>query len=103
VIGYNRHYQASEARRSAKYIRTNHRLRWPSAFSGQRELLAADGPWICGIGRLWGATPIFWGMQRQPLLSPAPQQQVETGDQVLELLEGGIPKLLVGEQLLIVG
>ena len=42
-------------------------------------------------------------MQRQPLLSPTPQQQVETGYQVLELLEGGIPKLLVGEQLLIVG
>jgi hypothetical protein len=42
-------------------------------------------------------------MQRQPLLSPAPQQQVETGDQVLELLFRGIPKLLVGEQLLIIG
>jgi hypothetical protein len=42
-------------------------------------------------------------MPRQPLLSPAPQQQVETGDQVLELLFRGIPKLLVGEQLLIVG
>ena len=33
VIGYNRHQQASEARRSAKYIRTYHRLRWPSAYS----------------------------------------------------------------------
>jgi hypothetical protein len=42
-------------------------------------------------------------MQRQPWLSLAPQQQVDTGDQVLELLEGGIPELLVGEQLLIVG
>src|SRR5215213_11470136 len=57
VIGYNRHYQASEARRSAKNIRTNHRLRWPSAFfSEQRELLGADGTWVCGIGRLWGLT-----------------------------------------------
>jgi hypothetical protein len=36
-------------------------------------------------------------------LSLAPKQQVETGDQVLELLLGGIPELLVGEQLLIVG
>jgi hypothetical protein len=36
-------------------------------------------------------------------LSLAPQQQVETGDQVLELLFGGIPELLLGEQLLIVG
>jgi hypothetical protein len=36
-------------------------------------------------------------------LSLAPKQQVDTGDQVLELLEGGIPELLVGEQLLIVG
>jgi hypothetical protein len=42
-------------------------------------------------------------MQRQPWLSLAPQQQVETGNQVLELLVGGIPELLVGEQLLIVG
>jgi len=42
-------------------------------------------------------------MQRQPLLSLAPKQQVETGDQVLELLIGGISKLLVGEQLLIFG
>ena len=42
-------------------------------------------------------------MQRQPWLSLAPQQQVETGDQVLELLLGGIPELLVGEQLLIFG
>jgi len=32
VIGYNHHHQASEARRSAKQIRTNHRLRWPSVF-----------------------------------------------------------------------
>jgi hypothetical protein len=71
--------------------------------SGQKKLLAADGARVCGIGRLWGATPIFWRMQRQPLLSPAPQQQVETGNQVLELLFRGIPKLLVGEQLLIVG
>jgi hypothetical protein len=36
-------------------------------------------------------------------LSLAPQQQVETGDQVLELLVGGIPELLIGEQLLIFG
>jgi hypothetical protein len=42
-------------------------------------------------------------MQRQPWLSLAAQQQVDTGDQVLELLVGGIPELLVGEQLLIVG
>jgi hypothetical protein len=42
-------------------------------------------------------------MQRKPWLSPATQQQVETGDQVLELLEGGIPKLLVREQLLVFG
>src|SRR5215204_3097 len=57
VIGYNRHYQASEARRSAKYIRTNHRLRWPSAFSSLgRELLGADGTWVWGIGGLWGVT-----------------------------------------------
>jgi hypothetical protein len=42
-------------------------------------------------------------MKRQPWLSLAPQQQVETGDQVLELLIGGISKLLVGEQLLIFG
>jgi hypothetical protein len=42
-------------------------------------------------------------MQRQPWLSLAPQQQVNTGDQVLELLVGGIAELLVGEQLLIVG
>jgi hypothetical protein len=41
--------------------------------------------------------------QRQPWLSGAPQQQVDTGDEVLELLVGGIPQLLVGEQLLIVG
>jgi hypothetical protein len=42
-------------------------------------------------------------MQRQPWVSLAPQQQVETGDEVLQLLVGGIPELLVGEQLLIVG
>jgi hypothetical protein len=42
-------------------------------------------------------------MQRQPWLSLAPQRQVDTSDQVLELLEGGILELLVGEQLLIVG
>jgi hypothetical protein len=95
--------QAGEVRRSAKYIRTNHRLRWPSAFSEHTELLAADGTWVCGIGRLWGVTLIFGWMQRQPWLSLAPQQQVETGDQVLELLIGGISKLLVREQLLIVG
>jgi len=42
-------------------------------------------------------------MQRQPWLSLTSKQQVNTGDQVLELLVGGIPELLVGEQLLIVG
>jgi hypothetical protein len=42
-------------------------------------------------------------VQRQPWLSLAPQQQVETGYQVLQLLLGGIAELLVGEQLLIVG
>jgi hypothetical protein len=36
-------------------------------------------------------------------LSLAPKQQVETGDQVLQLLIGGVPELLVGEQLLIFG
>jgi hypothetical protein len=36
-------------------------------------------------------------MQRQPWLPLAPKQQVETGYQVLQLLEGGIPKLLVEE------
>ena len=95
--------QASEARRSAKYIRTNHRLRWLSAFSGQGELLAADGAWVCGICRLWGGSLILGCVQRKPWLSLAPKQQVETGDQVLELLLGGIPELLVGEQPLIFG
>lgn len=38
-------------------------------------------------------------MQHQPRLTLAPQQQVNTGDQVLELLVGGIPEVLVGEQL----
>jgi hypothetical protein len=42
-------------------------------------------------------------MQRQPWLSLAPQQQVDTGDQGLQLFVGGIPELLIGEQLLIVG
>jgi hypothetical protein len=42
-------------------------------------------------------------VQRQSWLSLAPQQQVQTGDQVLQLLVGGITKLLLGEQLLIVG
>jgi hypothetical protein len=42
-------------------------------------------------------------VQRQPWLSLAPHQQVQTGDKVLELLFGGISKLLVGEQLLIFG
>jgi ethanolamine ammonia-lyase small subunit len=36
-------------------------------------------------------------------MSLAPQQQVDTGDQVLELLEGGITELLVGEQPLVLG
>jgi hypothetical protein len=51
-----------------------------TVFCGQRELLGADRTWVCGVGRLWGATPVFGWVQRQPLLSPAPQQQVETGD-----------------------
>jgi hypothetical protein len=42
-------------------------------------------------------------VQRQSWLSLAPHQQVQTGDEVLELLFGGISKLLVGEQLLIFG
>jgi hypothetical protein len=42
-------------------------------------------------------------VQRKPWLSLAPKQQVDTGDPVLQLLEGGISELLVGEQLLIVG
>jgi hypothetical protein len=42
-------------------------------------------------------------VQRQSWLSLAPHQQVETGYQVLELLVGGITKLLVGEQLLSFG
>jgi len=42
-------------------------------------------------------------MQRQPWLSLAPQQQVDTGDQVLQLLIGRIPELLIGEQLLVLG
>jgi hypothetical protein len=67
------------------------------------ELLAADGAWVYGIGRFWGVSLVFGWVQRQPWLSLAPKQQVETGDQVLELLLGGIPELLVGEQLLIVG
>jgi hypothetical protein len=71
--------------------------------SGHRELLGADGTWVWGIGRLWGVRLIFGWVQRQPWLSLAPKQQVDTGDQVLELLEGGIPELLVREQLLIIG
>ena len=71
--------RASEANRT--------RLRWPSAFSGQnRELLGADGTWVCGIGRLWGVRLIFGRAQRKPWLSLAPKQQVHTGDQVLQLL-----------------
>ena len=69
----------------------------------ERELLRADGTWVCGIGRLWGATPIFGWVQRQSWLSLAPHQQVQTGYQVLELLVGGLPELLVGEQSLIFG
>jgi hypothetical protein len=42
-------------------------------------------------------------VQRQPRLSLAPQQQVDPGDQVLELLVGSIPELLVGKQLLVLG
>jgi hypothetical protein len=95
--------QASEARRSAKRVRTNHRLGRPSAFSGQGGLLGADGTRVWGIGGPWSVTLVFGLAQRQPWLSGAPQQQVDTGDEVLELLVGGIPQLLVGEQLLIVG
>jgi hypothetical protein len=36
-------------------------------------------------------------------LSLAPQQQVDTGDQVLQLLVGSIPELFVSEQLLVFG
>jgi hypothetical protein len=36
-------------------------------------------------------------------LSPTPQQQVDTGNQVLQLLGGSIPELLVSEQPLILG
>jgi hypothetical protein len=42
-------------------------------------------------------------VQRQPWLSLAPQQQVDTGDQVLQLLVRNIPELLVREQLLVLG
>jgi hypothetical protein len=42
-------------------------------------------------------------VQRKPWLPLAPQQQVDTGDQILELLVGGITELLVGEQLLVLG
>ena len=51
----------------------------------------------------WAVTIILGWMQRQPWLSLAPQQQVNTGDQVLELLIGGVPELLVREQLLVLG
>jgi hypothetical protein len=60
--------------------RGSEKLKLSACGAGQMELLAADGTWVCGIGRLWGAAPIFWRVQRQPLLSPAPQQQVQTGD-----------------------
>ena len=50
-----------------------------------------------------GVRLIFGWVQRKPRLTLAPKQQVDTGDEVLELLEGGIPKLLVGEQPLFVG
>ncbi len=66
-------------------------------------LLGADGTRVWGIGGPWSVTLVFGLAQRQPWLSGAPQQQVDTGDQVLELLVGGIPQLLVGEQPLIVG
>jgi hypothetical protein len=41
-------------------------------------------------------------VQRKAWLPLAPQQ-VDTGDQILELLVGGITELLVGEQLLVLG
>ena len=66
-------------------------------------LLGADGTRVWGIGGPRSVTLVFGLAQRQPRLSGAPQQQVDTGDQVLELLVGGIPQLLVGEQPLIVG
>src|SRR5215212_6080769 len=66
---------------------------------------ATRSRWYLGLrdGRPWGVRPIFGGGQRQPWLPLAPQQQVDTGDQVLELLLGSIPELLVGEQLLVLG
>jgi hypothetical protein len=42
-------------------------------------------------------------VQRQTWLSLAPQQQVDPGDQVLELLVGSISELFVSEQLLVFG
>ena len=55
------------------------------------------------ICRPWSVAPTFGWVQRKPWMSLAPQQQVDTGDQILELLVGGITELLVGEQLLVLG
>src|ERR687898_1419532 len=41
-------------------------LAFSEFFSGQRELLGADGIWVCGIGRLWGVT-----FEPQPAAAPA--------------------------------
>src|SRR5215218_8024059 len=67
VIGYNRHYQASEARRSAKYVRTNHRLRWPFCV-----LLWAQGAtrcrWYLGLRDRQALSVTF---EPQPAAPPA--------------------------------
>jgi hypothetical protein len=55
------------------------------------------------IGWLRDVTLIFGWVQPQTRLSPTPQQQVDTGNQVLQLLVRSIPELLVGEQLLVLG
>ena len=55
------------------------------------------------IGGLRDLTLIFGWVQCQTRLSPTPQQQVDTGNQVLQLLGGSIPELLVSEQPLILG
>ena len=65
-----------------------------------QKLLSAR---IGGIGRLWRVGLIFRGVQPQTWLSLAPQQQVDPGDQVLQLLLGSISELFVGEQLLVLG
>jgi hypothetical protein len=55
------------------------------------------------IGWLRDLTLIFGWVQRQTRLSPTAQQQVDTGDQVLQLFGGSIPELLVCEQRLFLG